>query len=90
MGPHIFFSNAQDKFLPRENIMSYLIYSYLFLRNEQYYEAIMGIWNQLYINIKSLISWQYCVKDIGYINSLTVSMVNITKNAFNFLVVVLK
>ncbi|KAJ0058719.1 hypothetical protein NL108_000412 [Boleophthalmus pectinirostris] len=45
-------------------------------KNEQYYEAIMGIWNQLYINIKSLISWQYCVKDINYINSLTVSMLS--------------
>ncbi|XP_053186180.1 desmoplakin-A isoform X2 [Scomber japonicus] len=45
-------------------------------KNEQYYEAIMSIWNQLYINIKSLISWQYCVKDIGYINSLTVSMLS--------------
>ncbi|XP_036374572.1 desmoplakin-like isoform X2 [Megalops cyprinoides] len=43
-------------------------------KNEQYYEAIMGIWNQLYINIKSLISWQYCVKDINRINSLTISM----------------
>lgn len=44
-------------------------------RNEQYYEAIMSIWNQLYINIKSLISWQYCLKDMNYISSLTVSMV---------------
>uniref|UniRef100_A0A8C8K7Q0 Desmoplakin a n=1 Tax=Oncorhynchus tshawytscha TaxID=74940 RepID=A0A8C8K7Q0_ONCTS len=43
-------------------------------KNEQYYEAIMGIWNQLYINIKSLISWQYCVKDINHINSLTLTM----------------
>lgn len=47
----------------------------LFYRNEQYYESIMNIWNQLYINIKSLISWQYCIKDINYINSLTLSMV---------------
>ncbi|CAL8279824.1 unnamed protein product [Lota lota] len=45
-------------------------------KNEQYYEAIMGIWNQLYINIKSLISWQYCVKDINYINSLTLNMLS--------------
>lgn len=45
-------------------------------RNEQYYEAIMSIWNQLYINIKSLISWQYCLKDMNYISSLTVSMVS--------------
>ncbi|XP_074544448.1 desmoplakin-A isoform X1 [Halichoeres trimaculatus] len=45
-------------------------------KNEQYYEAIMSIWSQLYINIKSLISWQYCVKDINYINSLTLSMLS--------------
>ncbi|XP_033506001.2 desmoplakin-A isoform X2 [Epinephelus lanceolatus] len=45
-------------------------------KNEQYYDAIMSIWNQLYINIKSLISWQYCLRDINYINSLTVSMLS--------------
>ncbi|XP_070700466.1 desmoplakin-A isoform X1 [Pempheris klunzingeri] len=45
-------------------------------KNEQYYEAIMGIWNQLYINIKSLISWQYCLKDTNYINSLTLSVLS--------------
>ncbi|KAM7379392.1 hypothetical protein PAMP_004948 [Pampus punctatissimus] len=45
-------------------------------KNEQYYDAIMSIWNQLYINIKSLISWQYCVKDITHINSLTLSMLS--------------
>ncbi|XP_066532560.1 desmoplakin-B isoform X3 [Hoplias malabaricus] len=43
-------------------------------KNEQYYEAIMSLWNQLYINIKSLISWQYCLQDIQRINSLTMSM----------------
>lgn len=51
-------------------------------RNEQYYEAIMSIWNQLYINIKSLISWQYCLKDINYINSLTLSMVRYYRMQF--------
>ncbi|KAF7706892.1 hypothetical protein HF521_020146 [Silurus meridionalis] len=43
-------------------------------KNEKYYEAIMGVWNQLYINIKSLISWQYCLRDINRINSLTITM----------------
>uniref|UniRef100_UPI003AACE9FC uncharacterized protein n=1 Tax=Centroberyx gerrardi TaxID=166262 RepID=UPI003AACE9FC len=43
-------------------------------KNEQYYEAILTIWNQLYINVKSLISWQYCLLDIKRINSLTISM----------------
>ncbi|XP_053351642.1 desmoplakin-A isoform X3 [Clarias gariepinus] len=45
-------------------------------KNEKYYEAVMGIWNQLYINIKSLISWQYCMKDINQINSLTLNMLS--------------
>ncbi|KAJ3599318.1 hypothetical protein NHX12_033281 [Muraenolepis orangiensis] len=43
-------------------------------KNDQYYEAILSIWNQLYINIKSLISWQYCLMDIDRINSLSLSM----------------
>ncbi|KAM8822270.1 LOW QUALITY PROTEIN: desmoplakin-B-like [Synchiropus picturatus] len=43
-------------------------------KNEQYYEAILSIWNQLYINVKSLISWQHCLLDIQRINSLTLSM----------------
>ncbi|XP_021176982.2 desmoplakin isoform X2 [Fundulus heteroclitus] len=45
-------------------------------KNEQYYEAIMSIWHQLYINVKSLIAWQYCLMDIKYINSLTISMLS--------------
>uniref|UniRef100_A0A8C1ISU5 Desmoplakin a n=1 Tax=Cyprinus carpio TaxID=7962 RepID=A0A8C1ISU5_CYPCA len=45
-------------------------------KNEQYYEAIMSVWSQTYINIKSLISWRYCMKDIQYINSLTLSMLS--------------
>uniref|UniRef100_A0A3Q4I7R9 Desmoplakin b n=1 Tax=Neolamprologus brichardi TaxID=32507 RepID=A0A3Q4I7R9_NEOBR len=43
-------------------------------KNEQYYEAILSIWSQIYINVKSLISWQYCIMDIQRINSLTISM----------------
>ncbi|XP_068599389.1 desmoplakin-B-like [Brachionichthys hirsutus] len=43
-------------------------------KNDQYYEAILSIWNQLYINVKSLIAWRYCVQDIRRINSLTISM----------------
>lgn len=45
-------------------------------RNEQYYEAILSIWNQLYINVKSLIAWQYCLLDIRRINSLTITTVS--------------
>uniref|UniRef100_A0A673W1Y7 Desmoplakin n=1 Tax=Salmo trutta TaxID=8032 RepID=A0A673W1Y7_SALTR len=45
-------------------------------KNEQYYEAILSVWNQLYINIKSLISWQYYVQDLTRINSLTITMLS--------------
>ncbi|KAM8746432.1 desmoplakin-B isoform 2-T2 [Acanthopagrus schlegelii] len=45
-------------------------------KNEQYYEAILSIWNQLFINVKSLIAWQYCLLDIRRINSLTISMLS--------------
>ncbi|XP_077573490.1 desmoplakin-B isoform X2 [Stigmatopora nigra] len=43
-------------------------------RNMQYYESILSIWNQLYIDVKSLIVWQYCIIDVHHINSLTMSM----------------
>ncbi|XP_056893777.1 desmoplakin-A isoform X1 [Takifugu flavidus] len=43
-------------------------------KNEQYYEAILSIWNQLHINVKSLIAWQYCILDVKRINTLTISM----------------
>ncbi|XP_077086584.1 desmoplakin-B-like isoform X2 [Siphateles boraxobius] len=43
-------------------------------KNSQYYEAILGVWNQLYINVKSMISWQYCLLDINRVNSLTINM----------------
>uniref|UniRef100_A0A3P9GZS7 Desmoplakin b n=1 Tax=Oryzias latipes TaxID=8090 RepID=A0A3P9GZS7_ORYLA len=43
---------------------------------EQCFEAIMSVWNQLYINMKSLIAWQYCLLDIKYINSLTIAMLS--------------
>uniref|UniRef100_A0A3B4XVV0 Desmoplakin n=1 Tax=Seriola lalandi dorsalis TaxID=1841481 RepID=A0A3B4XVV0_SERLL len=45
-------------------------------KNEQYYESILSIWSQLYINVKSLIAWQYCLLDISHINSLTISMLS--------------
>ncbi|XP_072118021.1 desmoplakin-like isoform X2 [Mobula birostris] len=41
---------------------------------DQYYEAILALWNQLYINMKSLVSWQYCMLDIEKIQSWTISV----------------
>uniref|UniRef100_UPI0037E7BD38 desmoplakin-A-like isoform X2 n=1 Tax=Semicossyphus pulcher TaxID=241346 RepID=UPI0037E7BD38 len=42
-------------------------------KNEQYYETILSIWNQLNINIRSLVAWQYCLLDIKRINSFTLA-----------------
>ncbi|XP_019958128.2 desmoplakin-A-like isoform X2 [Paralichthys olivaceus] len=43
-------------------------------KNEQYYEAILSIWNQLFINVKSLLAWQYCLLDIRRISTLNMSI----------------
>ncbi|XP_062850663.1 desmoplakin-A isoform X2 [Trichomycterus rosablanca] len=43
-------------------------------KNEDHYEAIMSIWSQMLINIKSLIAWQYCLSDINKIKSITMEM----------------
>uniref|UniRef100_A0A8C1NKQ1 Desmoplakin b n=1 Tax=Cyprinus carpio TaxID=7962 RepID=A0A8C1NKQ1_CYPCA len=45
-------------------------------KNSQFYEAILSVWNQLYINVKSMISWQYCLLDINRISSLTINMLS--------------
>lgn len=44
-------------------------------RIEQYYEAILALWNQLYINMKSLVSWHYCMIDIEKIKAMTIAKV---------------
>lgn len=43
-------------------------------RIEQYYEAILALWNQLYINMKSLVSWHYCMIDIEKIKAMTIAV----------------
>lgn len=40
---------------------------------DQYYEAILSLWNQLYISMNSLMSWQYCMIDMEKIQSWTIS-----------------
>ncbi|XP_032874908.1 desmoplakin isoform X2 [Amblyraja radiata] len=40
---------------------------------DQYYEAILSLWNQLYISMNSLVSWQYCMIDMEKIQSWTIS-----------------
>ncbi|XP_078253856.1 desmoplakin-like [Rhinoraja longicauda] len=41
---------------------------------DQYYEAILTLWNQQYISMKSFVSWQYCMMDMEKIQSWTISM----------------
>lgn len=35
----------------------------------------MALWNQLYINMKSLVSWHYCMIDIEKIRAMTIAKV---------------
>lgn len=49
----------------------------LLFRIEQYYDAIMALWNQLYINMKSLVSWHYCMIDIEKIKAMTIAKVSV-------------
>ncbi|XP_029446471.1 desmoplakin isoform X2 [Rhinatrema bivittatum] len=46
---------------------------------EQYYEAILSFWNQLYINMKSLVSWHYCMIDIEKIRAMTLAKLKTMK-----------
>ncbi|XP_077348281.1 desmoplakin isoform X4 [Lithobates pipiens] len=40
---------------------------------EKFYEAILTVWSQLYINMKSLVSWHYCMIDIEKIRAMTLA-----------------
>nr|XP_033790625.1 desmoplakin isoform X3 [Geotrypetes seraphini] len=46
---------------------------------EQYYEAILALWNQLYINMKSMVSWHYCMIDIEKIRAMTLAKLKTMK-----------
>lgn len=52
-----------------------MLFFFSHARIEQYYEAILALWNQLYINMKSLVSWHYCMIDIEKIRAMTIAKV---------------
>lgn len=43
-----------------------------FCKIEQYYEVILVLWNQFYINMKSLVFWYYCMIDIEKIRVMII------------------
>ncbi|XP_028823637.1 desmoplakin-like [Denticeps clupeoides] len=42
----------------------------------QCYELLLSWWNQHYIDMKTLVSWQLCIQEITRINSFTVAMLS--------------
>lgn len=38
-------------------------------RIEQIYQNVMALWHQLHLNMKSVVAWNYLVKDIETIHS---------------------
>ncbi|XP_061123835.1 microtubule-actin cross-linking factor 1 isoform X7 [Syngnathus typhle] len=37
-------------------------------RTEQLYQQVMSLWHQLHINMKSVVSWHYLLKDLGAVS----------------------
>ncbi|KAG5842290.1 hypothetical protein ANANG_G00176050 [Anguilla anguilla] len=44
-------------------------------RMEQLYQNVMALWHQLHVNMKSVVSWHYLLKDTRTISSWTLEMV---------------
>ncbi|XP_034017043.1 microtubule-actin cross-linking factor 1 isoform X7 [Thalassophryne amazonica] len=44
-------------------------------RTEQLYQKVMSLWHQLHVNMKSVVSWHYLLKDIRTISAWSLDMV---------------
>ncbi|XP_036948800.1 microtubule-actin cross-linking factor 1 isoform X24 [Acanthopagrus latus] len=44
-------------------------------RTEQLYQKVMSLWHQLHINMKSVVSWHYLLKDIRTVSGWNLDMV---------------
>ncbi|XP_047185982.1 microtubule-actin cross-linking factor 1 isoform X7 [Scophthalmus maximus] len=44
-------------------------------RTEQLYQKVMSLWHQLHVNMKSVVSWHYVLKDINTVSAWNLDMV---------------
>uniref|UniRef100_A0A671XC21 Microtubule actin crosslinking factor 1 n=1 Tax=Sparus aurata TaxID=8175 RepID=A0A671XC21_SPAAU len=50
-------------------------------RTEQLYQKVMSLWHQLHINMKSVVSWHYLLKDIRTVSGWNLDTVRLTSPA---------
>lgn len=46
-------------------------------RTEQLYQKVMSLWHQLHVNMKSVVSWHYLLKDIRTVSEWTLDTVRL-------------
>ncbi|CAG5889364.1 unnamed protein product [Menidia menidia] len=46
-------------------------------RTEQLYQKVMALWHQLHVNMKSLVSWHYLLKDLRTVSDWTLDSVRV-------------
>lgn len=51
-------------------------------RTEQLYQKVMSLWHQLHINMKSVVSWHYLLKDIRTVSGWNLDTVRLTVFVF--------
>lgn len=47
-------------------------------RAEQLYQKVMSLWHQLHVNMKSVVSWHYLLKDIRTVSGWTLDTVRLS------------
>uniref|UniRef100_A0A673B7Q9 Microtubule actin crosslinking factor 1 n=1 Tax=Sphaeramia orbicularis TaxID=375764 RepID=A0A673B7Q9_9TELE len=49
-------------------------------RTEQLYQKVMALWHQLHVNMKSVVSWHYLLKDIRTVSGWSLDTVSYTRS----------
>lgn len=58
---------------------SFLILAFLFSSSlDAGHQQMVSMWQSLHIDVKSLLSWQYLMKDFSQIRSWNITMVGVT------------
>lgn len=50
-------------------------------RTEQLYQKVMSLWHQLHVNMKSVVSWHYLLKDIRTVSGWNLDTVGRTDSS---------
>lgn len=58
-------------------------------RVEQLYQKVMSLWHQQHVNMKSVVSWHYLLKDIGNISGWNLDKVWPWVDVFRQLIIIL-